>query len=217
MSPGRELALRTLLLLMENHDRATRIHMENVACNSGLVAQASGCDRAGVEQVYLAALLHDVGKVVISPALLRKPGHLSPDEMEAMRRHAGAGGRIVAGAPTLAGLAPLVRSHHEWLDGRGYPDGLVGEQIPPGARIIAVADAFDTMTTVRPYRRPVSLPAALAELRRCCGTQFDPAVVDAFSRVATQPWFRTPSWLDSELGRAPLTGTESFGLPMDKA
>jgi HD-GYP domain-containing protein (c-di-GMP phosphodiesterase class II) len=100
-----------------------------------------------------------------------------------MRRHTIIGERILLAAPALRSVARLVRSSHERWDGDGYPDGLAGEDIPLGARIVAVCDAFDAMTTNRPYRRRVGDPAALAELRRCAGTQFDPAVVEAFGRV----------------------------------
>jgi diguanylate cyclase (GGDEF)-like protein len=137
----------------------------------------------GLDEVARAAELHDVGKVAVPDAILDKPGALDPIEWSFMRRHPLIGERILMAAPALRPVARLVRSSHERWDGSGYPDGLHGEEIPLGARVVAVCDAFDAMTNERPYREPVSDPDAIAELRRCAGTQFDPVVVDAFCRV----------------------------------
>lgn len=126
------------------------------------------------------AELHDVGKFAIPDAILGKPGALTDDEWELVRRHPVVGQRILAAAPALVHLAEIVRATHERFDGRGYPDGLVGAEIPLVARVVAVCDAFDAMTANRPYRPALSAEDALAELRRCAGTQFDPAVVAAF-------------------------------------
>ena len=132
---------------------------------------------AGVES---AAELHDIGKVALPEHILRKPGPLDAQEWELMRRHTIVGERILAAAPALKPAAALVRSSHERWDGAGYPDGLAGEEIPLGARIVAVCDAYDAMTTDRPYQRRLTSDEALAELRACSGSQFDPAVVEAF-------------------------------------
>ena len=137
----------------------------------------------GLDEVARAAELHDVGKVAVPDAILDKPGSLDPVEWSFMRRHPLIGERILLAAPALRPVARLVRSSHERWDGGGYPDGLRGDEIPLGARVVAVCDAFDAMTTERPYRDPVSEDDAVAELRRCSGTQFDPVVVDAFCRV----------------------------------
>ena len=134
-----------------------------------------------VEHVRHAAELRDVGKVAVPDAILSKPGPLDPAEWAFIRRHTLIGERIVASAPALARVALLLRSSHERWDGAGYPDGLAGERIPLGARIVAVADAFDAMTSRRPHSAPRSPEAALAELERCAGTQFDPGVVAAFA------------------------------------
>ena len=139
-----------------------------------------------LETIRQAAELHDVGKVGIPDAILSTPGPLDADEWAFMRRHTVIGERIVAGAPALAETARLVRSSHERWDGGGYPDGLGGEAIPLGARIITVCDSFDAMQSVRPYKAGRSTSAALAELRRCAGTQFDPAVVEAFCAVVAE-------------------------------
>jgi two-component system, cell cycle response regulator len=137
----------------------------------------------GLDEVARAAELHDVGKIAVPDAILDKPGALDPVEWSFMRRHPLIGERILLAAPALRPVARLVRSSHERWDGGGYPDGLRGDEIPLGARVVAVCDAYDAMTTERPYREPVSPADAIGELRRCAGTQFDPIVVDAFCSV----------------------------------
>jgi HD-GYP domain-containing protein (c-di-GMP phosphodiesterase class II) len=131
-----------------------------------------------------AAALHDVGKAAIPDEVLHKAGPLNQEEWEFMRRHPLTGERILSAAPALAHAAKLVRASHERFDGLGYPDRLAGDDIPLGARIILVCDAYDAMTSDRPYRDGMSAAEALAELRRCAGTQFDPIVVDVFCRLA---------------------------------
>jgi len=137
----------------------------------------------GLDEVARAAELHDLGKIAVPDAILDKPGPLDPVEWSFMRRHPLIGERILLAAPALRPVARLVRSSHERWDGGGYPDGLSGDEIPLGARVVAVCDAFDAMTTERPYRDPVSDTDAVGELRHCAGTQFDPMVVEAFCRV----------------------------------
>ena len=145
-----------------------------------------GCHPGLVERVRIAAELHDIGKMAIPEAILAKPGALSEGEWALMRQHTVAGERIIASSPALADVAPLVRSSHERWDGKGYPDRLVAEQIPRGARIIAVCDSYHAMTSDRAYRRALSPETALAELRAGAGTQFDPEVVNAFLRLDTR-------------------------------
>ena len=137
----------------------------------------------GLDEVARAAELHDVGKIAVPDAILDKPGPLDPVEWSFMRRHPLIGERILLEAPALRPVARLVRSSHERFDGGGYPDGLRGDEIPLGARVVAICDAFDAMTTDRPYRQPVAEEEAILELRRCAGTQFDPMVVEAFCKV----------------------------------
>jgi two-component system, cell cycle response regulator len=139
-----------------------------------------------LDEVARAAELHDVGKIAVPDAILDKPGSLDPVEWSFMRRHPLIGERILLAAPALRPVARLVRSSHERWDGGGYPDGLRGDEIPLGARVVAVCDAFDAMTTERPYREPITEEEALEELRRCAGAQFDPAVVAAFCAVITR-------------------------------
>jgi two-component system, cell cycle response regulator len=161
-------------------------HLSVVGDLAERTARHLGLSRDEIETVRQAAELHDVGKVAIPEDILAKPGALTDEEWTFVRGHTLAGERILASAPALSRVAGLVRSSHERWDGGGYPDALAGETIPLGARIVAVADAFDAMTSDRPYRAAVSDAAALAELRRCAGTQFDPVVVDAFCAASAQ-------------------------------
>ncbi len=158
-------------------------HTTGVAALAQQVGRTLGLSDIEVTETMRAAVLHDVGKIAIPDAVLGKRGPLDADEWELMRRHTLIGERILQGAPSLAGAGRLVRSSHERWDGQGYPDGLAGEAIPLGARIIAVCDAFDAMTTDRPYRSAIPVDDALDELRRCAGTQFDPAVVAVFCEI----------------------------------
>ncbi|HWF52942.1 MAG TPA: HD domain-containing phosphohydrolase [Solirubrobacteraceae bacterium] len=158
-------------------------HLSDVATLAGATAERLGLEIDEVEVVQRAAELHDVGKVAIPDAILNKPAALDESEMTFMRQHPIIGERILAAAPSLAPSAPLVRATHEWFNGSGYPDGLVGDQIPLGSRIIAVCDAFEAMTSYRPYRKTLTALQAQDELRRSVGTQFDPVVVDAFCRA----------------------------------
>ena len=133
-----------------------------------------------------ATELHDIGKVAVPSAILDKPGRLDPDEWDFIARHTLIGERILGAAPALRPVARLVRSSHEHFDGNGYPDAIAGDEIPLGARIVSVCDAYDAMTSERPYQRSLTPVDALEELRRCAGTQFDPAVVEAFCRVSNR-------------------------------
>jgi diguanylate cyclase (GGDEF)-like protein len=155
-------------------------HGNAVATLAEATARRLGLDREELEVVRHAAELHDVGKVANPDDILLKPGPLTGEEWSFIRRHPVAGERIIAAAPALGPVAKLVRASHERWDGTGYPDRLGGDDIPLGARIIAVADAFDAMTSGRPYRAAVSQPEAIAELRACAGSQFDAIVVEAF-------------------------------------
>jgi len=174
-----------IIALSERHpDLAS--HNADVSRMAELVARQLEVSDEQVASIVHAAELHDVGKVGVPDAILSKPGPLDPDEWAFMRRHTIIGERIIAGAPALAQVGCLVRSSHERWDGAGYPDQLAGEAIPIGSRIIALCDAFDAMLSERPYQAPRTMSQALAELRRCAGTQFDPAVVDAFLVVIAE-------------------------------
>jgi two-component system cell cycle response regulator len=158
-------------------------HITGVAALAEAVAQRLGLDDEQINHVRNAAELHDVGKMAIPDAILDKPSGLDSDEWAFIHRHTLIGERIVAAAPALRPVAALVRSSHERWDGRGYPDGLAGDDIPLGARIVAVCDAFDAMVSDRPYRAGMPAAEALGELSRCAGSQFDPAVVAAFAEA----------------------------------
>jgi diguanylate cyclase (GGDEF)-like protein/putative nucleotidyltransferase with HDIG domain len=165
-------------------------HSDGVATLAERTAERLGLEGDELERVRQAARLHDIGKVAIPDAILSKPGVLDVAEWAFMRRHTLIGARIVAEAPALEAVAELVRASHERWDGTGYPDRLRGGEIPLGARIVAVADAFDAMTTVRPYRPARPDSEALEELVRCAGSQFDPVVVQAFCAAYAEA--RTP-------------------------
>ncbi len=168
--------------LAERHPELSA-HSADVSRLAECVARRLGLAEDQLESIRHAAELHDVGKVGIPDAILSKPGALDAEEWVFMRRHTIIGERIVAGAPALAHVARLVRSSHERWDGAGYPDGLSGDAIPIGSRIIAVCDAFDAMRSDRPYKSARPADEALAELCSCGGTQFDPAVVEAYCAV----------------------------------
>ncbi len=172
-----------LLCLLDERSPGLGSHIDNVAALAQATAAAMQLDEPSLREIVWAAELHDVGKAAIPDTILNKPGALDPDEWALIRRHTLLGERIMLAAPALAGAAKLVRSSHERIDGTGYPDGSRGEQIPLGARIIFVCDAFDAMISRRPYTTPMSVDEALAELRRCAGSQFDPRVVEAFVGV----------------------------------
>ena len=157
------------------------------------VARRLGLTGEEIDEVTRAAELHDVGKVGIPDAILEKPGPLTADEWEFMRQHTIIGERMLHMAPALAGVARLVRWSHERMDGGGYPDGLAGDEIPLGARVVAVCDAFGAMTSDRPYRRAVSADEAVAELMRNAGTQFDGEVVAAFQAELAEPSGERPA------------------------
>ena len=147
------------------------------------MGQLLGMATEQLDELARAAELHDIGKVAIPDAILSKPGPLNENEWAFMRRHTIIGKRILGAAPALRPVARLVRASHECWDGSGYPDGLSGEEILLGARVVAVCDAFHAMTSDRRYRNAMSPDEAMAELRRCAGTQFDPNVVEAFAAV----------------------------------
>lgn len=169
-----------LLQVLCEREPDLHLHLSGVAALVQAVALELGLSEEQRDEVARAAELHDVGKIAIPDAILHKPGPLDADEWRLMREHTVVGDRILGAAPAMRPVARIVRSSHERWDGSGYPDGLAGERIPLGARIVAVCDAYDAMTSERPYQGRLSHADAVAELRRCAGTQFDPRVVDAF-------------------------------------
>ncbi len=172
-----------LVAALEARDRYTGSHSRTVVALARRVAQRLGFDGDEIDEIAQVALLHDVGKVAIPDAVLQKPGALTTAEWELMREHPGVGARVVGSIPELAHLAAAIRAEHERWDGRGYPDGLAGSSIPVAARIALACDAYDSMTSDRPYRPGRTSEEARAELREHAGTQFDPAVVAALEAV----------------------------------
>jgi two-component system, cell cycle response regulator len=161
-------------------------HLDGVTELAQAVAQRLGIEGEELTQLRHAAALHDIGKVAIPDAIINKPTRLSDDEWAFMRRHTIIGERIIAAAPALGPAARLVRASHEAFDGSGYPDRLANVEIPVGSRIIAICDAFDAMISSRPYSKAKSTADALDELRRCAGTQFDPAIVPIFEQIIAE-------------------------------
>jgi len=172
-------AVEALAIALLERDRYTGEHSESVVDMAVVVARTLGLSPAQVEDVRAAALLHDIGKVGIPDAILNKPGPLTPDERTIMAEHPVIGERILRGIGGFAPVADIVRHEHESFDGSGYPDGLVGDEIPIGSRIILACDAYHAMTSDRPYRARMSDADAFRELRRCAGGQFDPNVTAA--------------------------------------
>ena len=193
---------QALTQAVEAKDSYTEGHLRRVSEYAVAVGSRMGLRGRDLEMIHYASLLHDLGKIGIPEEILRKRGPLTEDEAEIMRRHPDIGARVLEKLDLLRDAAPIVRFHQERYDGQmdktrhpGYPLGLRGGDIPVGARIIAVVDAFDAMTTTRPYREALPVESAIAELRKERGRQFDPAVVDAFLEVlAERPWVREESW-----------------------
>jgi len=179
-SETRRESLYLLLKVLEERNPGVLDDLNRVARLAVATAEAMRLSEDDVERIELAARLHDVGMLAISEAIMNKPGALMEDEWAVMRTHPEVGQRILAAAPSLAHAARLVRFHHERFDGRGYPDGLAGEDIPLGARIVAVCAAFVAMMRHRPFSDAITVEEALAEIGKCSGTQFDPRVADVF-------------------------------------
>jgi len=172
--------VQALASAVEAKDAYTGGHLARVTAYGVEACRALGGGLAATPGLEQAFLLHDLGKIGVPDAVLNKVGPLTDEEWALMREHPAIGLRILEGVPHMDVVRAVVYSHHERWDGAGYPDGLAGEAIPLGARIVAVADAFDAMTAARPYSTPRTPHEALEELRRCAGAQFDPAVVVAF-------------------------------------
>ncbi len=177
-APQRD-AIEALAVALLERDRYTGEHSEAVIEMSGAVARNLGLKLPEVERVKSAALLHDIGKVAIPDEILHKPGPLTDDEWKLMKEHPVIGERILRVLPGLGNVARIVRHEHERWDGGGYPDGLIGDAIPLGSRIIIAADTYHAITSDRPYRAARSHSEAVEELTRCAGTQFDPTVTAA--------------------------------------
>jgi HD-GYP domain-containing protein (c-di-GMP phosphodiesterase class II) len=177
-------SIRMLANAIDEKDPYTRGHSERVAFYSSLIAKHLGMAQEEVERVHLSGIIHDVGKIGIEDKILRKPAALTDDEYEIMKQHPRKGEHILEAVPLLKQMAGAGLMHHENVDGSGYPDGLKGEQIPLLGRIVSVADAFDAMTTDRPYSKAMTFEAALARLRFLAGKKFDGGCVTAIEKAA---------------------------------
>ncbi len=183
-SEGPYQILDAMIVAVDNKDSYTRKHSEDVTEYAIWIAEELGLSEETMKTVRLAGLLHDVGKIGVPDEVLRKPGRLTPAEFEIMQRHPDLGSLIVGAIPEMSAIVDGVRYHHERWDGMGYPDQLAKEEIPLLGRILAVADAFSAMTTDRPYRKGMTWEAALDEIRKNTGTQFDPTIAFAFVKAA---------------------------------
>jgi hypothetical protein len=188
----RAAAINVLTAAVDSRDSYTSAHSRAVVDHAVAIALHLGLDRQEIEDVRNVAVLHDIGKIAIPDAILRKPGPLTAQEWEVMRTHPVASEQLLMQVPSLQHLAPAVRAEHERWDGTGYPDGLAGEEIPLVSRITLVSDAFHALTSDRPYRRALSVPVACAEIEANSGTQFCPrsaaallAVIHATGRLAS--------------------------------
>ncbi len=161
-------------------DPSTAAHCARVTHLAARLAVWMGCDVARLNTLGVGARLHDIGKVMISEAILLKRGPLSPQELAEIRTHPAAGAKLIGPVGPPSDALPCVLYHHERWDGRGYPTSRAGTEIPEEARLLAVVDAFDAMTSTRPYRLALPTSHALAEIERCSGTQFDPRIAEAF-------------------------------------
>lgn len=174
---------RALLAALELHDPYTAEHCRNTVRLAAAVADRLGLDEPARTEVMLVAMLHDIGKLGMPDRVLNKPGRLTRTERAVVREHPAAGAYVVSQIEELAHLAPAIRAAHERWDGRGYPDGLAGEDIPVASRITFVCDAYDAMTSERPYHHRMSPDDAREELRRCAGAQFCIRCTDALIEV----------------------------------
>ena len=178
--------IEALALAIDAKDQIAPNHIRRVQTYATGVARALGMSEDEIQGIRTAALLHDIGKLAVPEHILAKPGPLTPEEFQKVRIHPQVGADIIAGVPFPYPVAPLILSHHERWDGRGYPAGLKQEEIPLGARILCVADYFDALTSDRPYHKAIGSEAALAILQQESGKALDPGVVSAFARIMPQ-------------------------------
>ncbi|WP_435600660.1 HD-GYP domain-containing protein [Streptomyces sp. C10-9-1] len=206
-----QATVRALVQAVDLKDPYTRGHGERVGRASVLIARELGLGEDRLETVRLAGTLHDIGKLGVPTRVLRKDGPLTPAERRTVELHPEYGHEIVRGMGFLGEAREAILHHHERLDGTGYPYGLAGEAIPEAARVVAVADAFDAMTSTRSYRRARPVGEALEELGRCAGTQFDPRMVRALTRAVQREGWQTAVTSDEAVPPAARPGPR--GVP----
>jgi hypothetical protein len=185
--------VKTLARAVDSKDQYTHEHSDRASMRARRLAAEMQLPDQMARYIEYAALLHDIGKIGIDEAILLKPGKLTPEEYEQMKKHPVIGHQILAPVKFLGPVAQMVLYHQEWFDGRGYPEGLKGEAIPLGARMVAVIDAWDAMTSDRPYRKALGREIAIDQLRKGSGTQFDPKVVEAFLKLEAQDHAADPT------------------------
>ena len=188
-----ESTMQALVTALDLRDNATHGHSYRVVQYASIIAETMGVTEPDLTWIRRGAILHDVGKIGVSDAVLRKPGKLNETEWLEMRRHPEMGYGMLKHIPFLKPALGIVLYHQERFDGSGYPEGLKGQEIPLGARIFAVVDTLDAMTSDRPYRKALTLADVHAEVERCKGTQFDPRVVEAFLSIEDATWERIRS------------------------
>ena len=188
-----ERALEVLLSTINDYDVYTGGHSERVARYAAQIGRLLGLSYATVHLIRRAAFVHDIGKILIPASIVNKPGKLTPEERDIVRLHPELGARMLTRRPAMRDLAPIVLHHHERWDGKGYPEGLSGTRIPLESRVIFVADAFDVMTSERPYGRVFTYKEASAELGRCAGADFDPQVVRSMRLALNAALLRRPA------------------------
>ena len=176
----------TLVRALDARDSYTGGHSERLAQWAEATARLLGCREEETQDIRWGALLHDIGKIAVPDAILHKPARLTEEEWAVIRQHPITGEEILRPVERMRGVARILRHHHERWDGKGYPDGLLADRIPLGARILAVVDAYSAITDERPYKPARSREEAVAELRRSAGTQFDTRVVEAFCKMLEQ-------------------------------
>jgi putative nucleotidyltransferase with HDIG domain len=183
-----DITLEALGDALDLKDSETEGHSKRVTAYTIALARAMSVSPEQIKVIARGAFLHDIGKMAIPDDILRKPGKLSPEEQEVMREHCARGYNMLRKIPFLSESAEIVYTHQEHHDGSGYPNGLRGSEIPIGARIFAVADTLDAITSDRPYRKARSFDVARQEILRCSGTQFDPGVVEVFLKIPNELW-----------------------------
>jgi len=175
--------VQTLARAIDAKDSYTHEHADRAKRYAGLIGKKLMLPEAMIRHIEYAALMHDIGKIGIDENILHKAGKLTQEERDIIKKHPAIGNRIISPVAFLSPVAPMVLYHQEWYNGQGYPEGLIGEEIPLGARIVAVIDAYDAITSDRPYRKALSKEIAIAELKKGAGTQFDEKVVNAFLEI----------------------------------
>jgi HD-GYP domain-containing protein (c-di-GMP phosphodiesterase class II) len=212
MDAAYEATLRGLVTAIEAKDAYTRGHAERVSKLTTMIARELGFNEKQVHSIRIAALMHDVGKLVVSTAILTKPGKLTDEEYEHMKWHPIFGCEVIEEIDFLRDgeAVNAVRHHHERLDGRGYPDNLFGDDVPLTARVVMVADAFDSMTSTRTYRFAKNVDEGMRELRRCAATQFDPLCISALARaIHKHGWEPTPELYGGEQTERPAVSVHA--------